>query len=87
MKQFRVVLILVFALLVVVFSVQNAEVVPVKLFIWEVETSRVMLILICMAIGSISTILALLPTLLSKRKKDQTNHPTGGSNEEDVAKK
>ncbi len=63
-----------FALGVVVFSVQNAEVVQINFLSWSVETSRALLMLVCVAIGSLCTILALLPTIFGSRKKEKSTH-------------
>jgi len=69
MKQFRIIIILLFTFVVVIFSIQNSEVVEVNFLAWTIEISRALLMLACAAIGSISTILALIPTLFGKKKK------------------
>ncbi len=71
MKLFRIFLILSFTLIIVIFSIQNSEVVEVKFLVWSGETSRALLMVSCAAIGSISTILALVPLLIGKRKSKQ----------------
>lgn len=71
MKLFRIILILAFVLAIVVFSVQNAEVVEVRFLVWSVETSRALLMLVCVAVGSLCTVLALLPSLIGRGKKEK----------------
>ncbi|MEP0987149.1 LapA family protein [Ekhidna sp.] len=76
MKLFRIILILVFVLAIVIFSVQNAEVVEVRFLGWSVETSRALLMLVCVAVGSLCTTLALLPALIGRSKKEKFS-PSG----------
>ncbi len=63
-------LIILFALLIVVFTLQNTEVVSVKLWFWEVKTSRALIIIASVAIGSFFGML--LPPL--RRKNDKEDH-------------
>jgi len=42
---------LLFVILIVVFAIQNTEVVTIKLWFWEVNTPRALLILLCLVIG------------------------------------
>ncbi len=49
----RIIIILLSALLVVIFSLQNAEIVQIKLLFWEMTFPRVLLILISVSIGII----------------------------------
>lgn len=50
------IILLIFALLVTIFTVQNATVITVKFFMWEVNVSLALIILICLMIGAIVTI-------------------------------
>ncbi len=49
----RIIIILLSALLVVIFSLQNAEIVQIKLLFWEMTFPRVLLILISVSLGII----------------------------------
>ena len=81
MEQFRIVLSLLFTLIVLVFSVQNAEIVEIKFLHWQMEISRALLMLFCVAIGSIFTILAMLPMYLRK-----TNNSRSSSEDSEIRK-
>jgi putative membrane protein len=51
--QFKMYLTLALLLLVVIFTVQNATVVPVKFLFWKIEISRALLIFFTFVIGTI----------------------------------
>lgn len=51
--QFKMYLTLALLLLVVIFTVQNATVVPVNFLIWKIEISRALLIFFTFVIGMI----------------------------------
>tara|TARA_Y100001972_G_C7665421_1_gene336306 strand:+ start:3495 stop:3719 length:225 start_codon:yes stop_codon:yes gene_type:complete len=74
MRYIRIILILLIALLIVVFSVQNAEVVEVRFLAWRLESSRALIMLICVGIGSLGTIVALLPAIFGKKEKGNTEY-------------
>jgi uncharacterized integral membrane protein len=38
-------------MLIVIFALQNTEIISVKLWFWEVQTPRALLILLCITIG------------------------------------
>ena len=61
--KFRTILGLLFAGIIVVFSLQNAEVIDVKFFFWKISISRVLVILGSFVIG------LLVGVLLSIKKK------------------
>jgi uncharacterized integral membrane protein len=61
--KFRTIVGLIFAAIIVVFSLQNAEVIDVKFFFWKLSISRVLVILGSFAIG------VLVGILLSIKKK------------------
>lgn len=66
--KIRTALILVLALLIVIFTLQNTEVVSVKLWFWEVRTSRALLIIASLVIGSFFGML--IPPLKRKSKDE-----------------
>ncbi|MDO7173585.1 LapA family protein [Mariniflexile sp. AS56] len=61
--NFRTIIGVLFALVIVVFSIQNAEVTDVSFFIWKLSMSRVLIILGSFGIG------VLVGYLLSIRQK------------------
>ncbi|MEQ8338207.1 MAG: LapA family protein [Cyclobacteriaceae bacterium] len=73
MRYIRIIFILLIALVIVVFSVQNAEVVEVRFLGWRLESSRALIMLICVGIGSLGTILALLPAIFGRKEKENTD--------------
>ena len=64
--KFRTIIGLLFAGIIVVFSLQNAEVIDVKFFFWKMSISRVLVILGSFGIG------LLVGVLLSIKKKIST---------------
>ncbi len=64
--KFRTFVGLLFAAIIVIFSLQNAEVIDVKFFFWKISISRVLVILGSFAIG------LLVGVLLSIKKKIST---------------
>ncbi len=49
--KFKLILVILFAILLIIFALQNTEVVTVKLWFWETNTSRALLIFLCIAVG------------------------------------
>jgi len=60
-----------FTILIVVFTLQNTEIVSIKLWFWVLKTPRALLIIASVAIGAFIGIIA--PPLLKKRKKEEIN--------------
>lgn len=67
--KLKIAISLVCAILVVVFALQNTEIVTIKLWFWEVQTPRALLILLCIVVGVFIGFLA--PSLSSKDKKKE----------------
>lgn len=74
--KIRTSIVIVFAVLIVIFTLQNTEVVSVKLWFWEVNTSRALLIIASIAIGIFFGML--LPPL--RRKCDEDPEKDGKGN-------
>lgn len=51
--KIKIGVILVVVILIVVFALQNTEIVSIKLWFWEIETPRALLIFACLSIGVI----------------------------------
>ena len=65
--RFKTILILIFATIIVIFSLQNAEITDVKFLFWKISISRVLVILGSFAIG------ILLGILISQKRKITNN--------------
>lgn len=57
------------AIIIVAFSIQNAEPVDIQLLFWPVQISKALLILFCMLFGALLGILFSWPSV-QKRKKE-----------------
>lgn len=72
----KVVLAVVLMTLIVIFSIQNSESTPVKVYFWEVNAPLVLLFVICFMCGIIASIITLWPISrhskrLQKQMEDQ----------------
>lgn len=65
--KLKTVLAIIFVSIIIVFSLQNAEVTDVKFLIWKLSLSRVLIILGSFAIGVIVGILASMKRPLIKK--------------------
>ncbi|PQJ77263.1 lipopolysaccharide assembly protein LapA domain-containing protein [Polaribacter glomeratus] len=65
--KFKTVLAIVFATVIVIFSIQNVEVTDVKFLFWKLTMSRVLIILGSFAIGVIVGILASIKKPVTKK--------------------
>jgi uncharacterized integral membrane protein len=76
MAIFILIIILLFAVMAVIFAVQNVEVVPISFLLWQTEGSLALVLLLALVIGVVIGLLVTLPTRikfsrqLSKRKKE-----------------
>lgn len=60
---------LIAAIILVIFTIQNAAIVDLKLWFWEVRSSQALIILITLALGSLIGVLVSIPSR-SKKKKE-----------------
>jgi len=51
--KFKIIIIILLSLLLVIFALQNTEIVEIKLWFWIVKTPRALLILLCITMGVI----------------------------------
>ena len=51
--KYRIILITILAILLVIFALQNTEIVATKLYFWEIKIPRALLILLCILGGII----------------------------------
>ncbi|MFC2120023.1 lipopolysaccharide assembly protein LapA domain-containing protein [Bacteroidota bacterium] len=49
--KLKIVVIILIVILIAIFAIQNTEIVNVKLWFWEVQTPRAILILLCITVG------------------------------------
>ena len=76
MAIFVLIIVLLFAVMAVIFAVQNVEVVPISFLLWQTEGSLALVLLLALVIGVVIGLLVTLPTrikfsrLMSKRKKE-----------------
>ena len=76
MAIFVLIIVLLFAVMAVIFAVQNVEVVPISFLLWQTEGSLALVLLLALVIGVVIGLLVTLPTRikysrqLSKRKKE-----------------
>lgn len=76
MKQFRIILASIFVIIVVIFSVQNAEAVSVRFLSWGIDVSLALLMVLCMVLGAFSIGLLFLPSIFKKKKNTSVVHST-----------
>ena len=67
--KFKTILAILFATIVVVFSLQNSEMTDVKFFMWKLSMSRVLLILGSFGVGVLVGILVSMKRKLVNTKK------------------
>ena len=76
MAIFILIIVLLFAVMAVVFAVQNVEVVPISFLFWQTEGSLALVLLLALVTGVVIGLLVTLPTRIkfsresSKKKKE-----------------
>ena len=76
MAIFILIIVLLFAVMAVIFAVQNVEVVPISFLFWQTEGSLALVLLLALVTGVVIGLLVTLPTRIkfsresSKRKKE-----------------
>lgn len=72
MQQFRIILLLVFAFSIAFFAIINHEPIEINFFyLSELSISKALLMLICISLGSLGTMAALLPSILRRRRAEK----------------
>lgn len=69
--MFRLGLLLVVVVLAVVFAAQNADVVNLSLFAWNLNASLAVIIVLCFAVGALAAALALMPGIYRSRAEQR----------------
>ena len=76
MAIFVLIIVLLFAVMAVIFAVQNVEVVPISFLFWQTEGSLALVLLLALVTGVVIGLLVTLPTRIkfsresSRRKKE-----------------
>ncbi|WJJ96952.1 LapA family protein [Algibacter luteus] len=68
--QLKTIIAVIFAIIIVVFSLQNAEVIDVKFLFWKLTLSRVLVILGSFSIGVLVGILVSMKKNLMPKKQE-----------------
>jgi uncharacterized integral membrane protein len=71
--RIRIFITILLAILLVIFTIQNSEIVVVKMFFWILEISRALLIIVCICIG------LLIGLLIPKKKVKQVKNKNDNS--------
>lgn len=69
MRQFRIIVLLLVAVVLVVFAVQNAEQITLKLLFWNFEISTALMMLICFALGVVFMLIYTIPIVARMKRK------------------
>ena len=69
--MFRLGLLLAVVVLAVVFAAQNADVVNLSLFVWNLNASLAVIIVLCFAVGALAAALALMPGIYRSRAEQR----------------
>jgi lipopolysaccharide assembly protein A len=84
----KLIILMLFALLLVIFAIQNAHSVTIKLWFWQFHASMALALMICLVSGFLLSFFYFLPLLQKKddiidnkereiaRLKDNTSRPT-----------
>lgn len=70
--RLKIILIAVLAILLVVFAMQNTEVVVTKLWFWEIKSPRALLILTSMIAGIVIGMVSSMERIKIKHKKKES---------------
>jgi putative membrane protein len=60
---------IILATILVIFALQNVEVIPVNLWFWSVESSLALILLISFGIGAILGVVLSIPSINKRKKK------------------
>jgi uncharacterized integral membrane protein len=67
--QRKLIFLVLFMILIAVFALQNSNVVQIKLWFWNAETSMALILILSFGFGAIAGILFSLPAWRKKQKK------------------
>jgi uncharacterized integral membrane protein len=77
---FKVISLMVIALLLVIFAIQNSHEVIINLWFWGFRTSLALALIICLAGGFLLSLIYFIPLLRNKHKSRRTGKNQGSSN-------
>lgn len=67
----RLILALIGMLVAVIFAVQNAMPVTIKVFFWQLEASLAVVVAVCFALGAIVAAFAVMPEIYKRRSGEK----------------
>ncbi len=73
--RIRIFITIILVILLVIFTIQNSEIVSIKMFFWFFEMSRALLIIVCLCIGLLIGLL--IPKKKAKRVKNENDNSGG----------
>lgn len=73
--RIRIIITILLAILLVIFTIQNSEIVALKLFFWIFEIPRALLIVVCIFIGVFIGVL--IPKKRIKSNKNENDNSAG----------
>ena len=82
--KFKIITVIVLLILLVVFALQNAEIVQIKLLFWTVAIPEVLLILVSVSLGIIIGMISLSIGSKRSRKEPETEPEKGNKNDSAV---
>ncbi len=71
----RIIISILLAILLVIFTIQNSEIVTVRLYFWDTNIPGALLFLICLCIGVIIGVL--IPVKKKKSEKEEDENSAG----------
>jgi putative membrane protein len=71
----RIIISILLAILLVIFTIQNSEIVTVRLYFWDTNIPGALLFLICLCIGVIIGVL--IPVKKKKSEKQEDDNSAG----------
>jgi len=71
----RIIISILLAILLVIFTIQNSEIVTVRLYFWDTNIPGALLFLICLCIGVIIGVL--IPVKKKKSEKEEHENSAG----------
>ncbi|MGF1584526.1 MAG: lipopolysaccharide assembly protein LapA domain-containing protein [Bacteroidales bacterium] len=77
---FRYISLIIIALLLVIFAIQNSHEVTIHLWFWVFRTSLALGLVICVIFGFVLSLIYFYPTNRRKKKKQKEQYPNDRSN-------
>jgi uncharacterized integral membrane protein len=72
---FRYITLIIIALLLVIFAIQNSHEVTINLWFWEFRTSLALALVICIILGFVLSLIYFYPYKRTKKNRMKENYP------------